>query len=57
MPDGKGYATLDGYGGIHPAGSAPAPVVSLNRGADVWSTLIWKGTYLIINRDGSGGYS
>lgn len=58
MPDGRGYATLDGFGGIHPAGSAPRPVANLSRPADVWSTLIWKqGSYLIINRDGSAGYS
>jgi hypothetical protein len=52
-PDGRGYAVLDGFGGVHNAGDAPratgVPYVRL----DVWRGLTYvPGGYIVVRTDG-----
>ena len=54
-PDGKGYAVLDGFGGIHNYGSAKAPSATQYATIDRWRGITTQqGTYLVIRNDALG---
>ena len=54
MPDGNGYAILDGYGGIHTFGSAPTIANALYVPADRFRGIAMiGGHYTLVRNDGT----
>ncbi len=52
-PDGKGYAIIDGFGGVHRFGSAKTPAATPYQTIDRWrSIVVQSGTYLAVRNDG-----
>ncbi|MGZ4678002.1 MAG: CAP domain-containing protein [Acidimicrobiia bacterium] len=52
-PDGRGYEVVDGFGGIHPFGSAKRPGNTPWQPVDRWRSLVAQaGTILAVRNDG-----
>jgi hypothetical protein len=52
-PDGSGYAVVDGFGGIHPFGSARKPNPTPWQQIDRWRSIVSQsGTFLAVRNDG-----
>jgi hypothetical protein len=52
-PDGKGYVVLDGFGGLHRAGSAGTPGPVPYQQIDRWrSVVVQAGSFLSVRNDG-----
>jgi hypothetical protein len=52
-PDGKGYAVIDGFGGIHRFGSAKRPASMPYQTIDRWRAITeQQGTFLSVRNDG-----
>ena len=53
---GRGYAVLDGWGGVHPVGDAPAgPAGAYAPGSDWRGIAISGSRYALARRDGLSG--
>jgi hypothetical protein len=53
-PDGKGYAVIDGFGGVHRFGSAKKAAKLPYQQLDRWRSIVTQsGTYLAIRNDGT----
>ena len=52
-PDGKGYAVIDGFGGVHRFGSAKRPNATPYQQIDRWRSIVEQfGTFLAVRNDG-----
>lgn len=52
-PDGRGYAVVDGFGGVHRFGSAKNPRATPYQQVDRWrSIIVQAGTFLAVRNDG-----
>ncbi len=52
-PDGKGYAIIDGFGGLHRFGSAKTPAPLPYQPIDRWRSVVAQGgTFLAVRNDG-----
>ena len=52
-PDGKGYAVIDGFGGVHRFGSAKNPGPTPWQQIDRWRSIsVQSGTFLAVRNDG-----
>ncbi len=52
-PGGKGYAVIDGFGGVHKYGTARKPAPTIWESIDRWrGVTAQNGTYLVIRNDG-----
>ena len=52
-PDGRGYAVIDGFGGVHRFGSAKNPGPTAYQPIDRWRSIVVQfGTFLAVRNDG-----